>query len=42
MGPENVILLELDFPRRKQLPAELAQQNQGTQQAFKVTDHLAF
>ena len=36
-GPKkNVILLELDFPRRKQLPAELAQQNQSLQQAFKV------
>ncbi|MFN0174050.1 MAG: thioredoxin family protein [Saprospiraceae bacterium] len=33
---KNVILLELDFPRRKQLPAELAQQNQGLQQAFQV------
>lgn len=33
---KNVILLELDFPRRKQLPAELAQQNQSLQQAFKV------
>lgn len=32
----NVILLELDFPRRKQLPAELAQQNQQLQQAFRV------
>lgn len=33
---KNVILLELDFPRRKQLPAELAQQNAGLQQAFGV------
>jgi thioredoxin-related protein len=33
---KNVILLELDFPRRKQLPAELAQQNQALQQAFQV------
>jgi thioredoxin-related protein len=33
---KNVILLELDFPRRKQLPAELAEQNAGLQQAFKV------
>ncbi len=33
---KNVILLELDFPRRKQLPAELAQQNQALQQALKV------
>ncbi len=32
----NVILMEIDFPRRKQLPTELAQQNQGLQQAFKV------
>jgi thioredoxin-related protein len=33
---KNVILLELDFPRRKQLPAELAQQNQSLQQALGV------
>lgn len=33
---KNVVLLELDFPRRKQLPAELVQQNSGLQQAFQV------
>lgn len=33
---KNVILLELDFPKRKQLPAALAQQNAGLQQAFQV------
>ena len=33
---KNVILLELDFPRRKELPAELAQQNQALQQAFQI------
>jgi protein disulfide-isomerase len=33
---KNVILLELDFPRRKQLPAELTEQNQALQQAFQV------
>jgi thioredoxin-related protein len=33
---KNVVLLELDFPRRKQLPAELAQQNNSLQQALKV------
>ena len=33
---KNVILLELDFPRRKELPAELVQQNQSLQQAFSV------
>lgn len=33
---KHVILLELDFPRRKQLSAELAQQNQSLQQAFQV------
>jgi thioredoxin-related protein len=32
----NVILLELDFPRRKQLPKELAEQNAGLQQFFQV------
>ena len=36
---KNVILLELDFPRTKQLPAELAQQNSGMQQALKVTGY---
>lgn len=33
---KNVVLLELDFPKRKQLPAELVQQNSGLQQAFQV------
>ena len=33
---ENVILLELDFPRRKQLPANIKQQNQQLAQVFKV------
>lgn len=33
---ENVILLELDFPRRKTLPEHLKQQNYGLAQAFKV------
>jgi thioredoxin-related protein len=33
---QNVILLELDFPRRKQLPTELMQQNQALQQALGV------
>lgn len=33
---EKVILLELDFPRRKQLPADLAQQNNSLAQAFQV------
>ena len=33
---KNVILLELDFPRSKQLPAEIAQQNYNLQQQFKV------
>ena len=33
---KNVILLELDFPHNKKLPDELAQQNNGLQQAFKV------
>lgn len=34
---ENVILLELDFPRRMQLPEQQQQQNRSLQQAFKVT-----
>lgn len=33
---EKVVLLELDFPRRKQLPQELTQQNYSLQQAFGV------
>ncbi len=33
---KNVVLLELDFPRRKELPAELVQQNNGLQQAFQI------
>lgn len=32
----NVVLLELDFPRRKQLPNEIRQQNYSLQQAFNV------
>jgi thioredoxin-related protein len=33
---KNVVLLELDFPRRKQLAEQQKQQNQGLQQAFQV------
>lgn len=33
---KNVIMLEVDFPRRKQLPEELAKQNNGLQQFFNV------
>ena len=33
---ENVILLELDFPRRKQIPNDIRQQNQNLQQALQV------
>jgi thiol:disulfide interchange protein len=36
---KNVILLELDFPRRKQVPTEIKQQNQMLQQTFKVTGY---
>ena len=32
----NVVLLELDFPRRTKLPEELQKQNAGLQRAFKV------
>jgi protein disulfide-isomerase len=32
----SVILLELDFPRRKKLPEALARQNSGLQQFFQV------
>lgn len=34
---DNVVLLELDFPRNKQLPVETVQQNQALQQFFKVS-----
>lgn len=33
---KSVILLELDYPRRKQQPQELMQQNAGLQQTFGV------
>ena len=33
---KNVVLLELDFPRNKQLPAEIQQQNMSLQQQFQV------
>jgi len=33
---KNVVLLELDFPRKKQLPEALAQQNYSLQQQFSV------
>ena len=33
---KNVILMELDFPRMKQLPEELAKQNSSLQQFFHV------
>jgi len=32
----NVILVELDYPRKKQLPEEIRQQNQTMQQVFQV------
>lgn len=34
---DNVVLLELDFPRRKQLPTEIKQQNNSLRESFKVT-----
>lgn len=33
---DNVVLLELDFPKRKQLPSDLQQQNYKLAQAFQV------
>ncbi len=36
---KNVILLELDFPRKKQIPEEIKQQNYGMQKAFAVTGY---
>ena len=36
---KNVVLLELDFPRRFQVPADVRKQNMSLQQAFKVTGY---
>lgn len=36
---KNVVLLELDFPRNKQLSPELTQQNANMQQAFNVAGY---
>jgi protein disulfide-isomerase len=36
---QKVILLEVDFPRMKQLPPELAQQNGNLQNAFHVSGY---
>ena len=36
---DNVVLLELDFPRRTQLPQEIQAQNQSLQRAFKVSGY---
>jgi thioredoxin-related protein len=36
---KNVILLELDFPRKKQLSPDLAQQNNSLQEALKITGY---
>jgi len=33
---KNVILLELDYPKRKKLPTEIRQQNDQLRQVFKV------
>lgn len=35
----NVVLLELDFPRRKQLAPELQQQNNSLAQAFQISGY---
>lgn len=36
---DEVVLLELDFPRKTKLPEDLAKQNRELQQAFKVTGY---
>lgn len=36
---DNVVLLELDFPRRTNIPDEIKAQNYGLQKAFKVTGY---
>lgn len=36
---KNVVLLELDFPRRKTIPEHIRQQNASLQQAFQVSGY---
>lgn len=36
---KNVVLLELDFPRRKEIPQEIQNQNASLQQAFRVSGY---
>lgn len=36
---DNVVLLELDFPRRKQLPANIQKQNNNLRNAFRVSGY---
>jgi len=36
---KNVVLLELDFPRRKQIPEKNRQQNAAMQQALRITGY---
>ncbi len=36
---KTVVLVELDFPRRFQIPQKYKEQNQGLAQAFKVTGY---
>ena len=36
---KNVVLVELDFPRRFKIPQKYQEQNQGLAQAFKVTGY---
>lgn len=36
---KNVILLELDFPRRKQIPEAIRTQNASLQQAFQISGY---
>lgn len=36
---KNFILLELDYPRRTQIPAKFKQQNAQLQQAFKISGY---
>lgn len=36
---ENVVLLTVDFPRRKKLPEDIASQNNALQRAFQVSGY---
>lgn len=36
---DNVVLLELDYPKRKSVPAEIQKQNNNLRQAFRISGY---